>query len=74
MTRQEYNLEICKLLTQIFSDPKCEHIRFFQMLFNMDLFKVHYDELGNIIGVGDPFPIESRSTYNQLTKYLEENA
>jgi hypothetical protein len=66
-TRQEYNLEICEMLTEFFSKPENSQVRFFQALAIMDT--LDYNTIqGNVI---DPFSKESRETNNKIYKYLK---
>lgn len=69
-SRQENNLEICQKLTEFFSDPNHSDVRFFQALSSMNLYKNQYDEELNIIGIEDPFYIESSKTNQEITNFL----
>jgi hypothetical protein len=67
-TRQEYNLEICDMLTEFFSQPEHADLRFFQALSIMDTF-----DYNTIQGcVLDPFSKESKETNNKIYKFLKK--
>ena len=68
MTRQEHNLEICKKLTEFFSNPECKDLRFFQGLAVLDLLDYNIDQ-GFVI---DPFNTESKTTNNTIDKFLNK--
>lgn len=72
MTRQEYNLEICKNLIEFFNRPEAKDLRFYQALYVMETLIPHFDDQNNVVGVGDPFPIESKKTHLQIMEFLSK--
>ncbi len=71
-TRQQYNLEICEMLTEFFSNPENKDVRFFQALSIMDTLTNKVDDFGVIHGVNDPFNVESKQTNDQIYKFLNK--
>ena len=67
-TRQEHNLEICKKLTEFFSNPECKDLRFFQGLAILDILDYDIDR-GFFI---DPFNKESKTTNDTIDKFLKK--
>lgn len=67
-SRQEHNLEICKKLTQFFTDEKNKDLRFFQSLIIMDVLK--YNKESNLL---DPFNMESSDVNKIITDFLDNS-
>jgi len=72
--RQLDNLEICKLLTDYFTVPENADLRFFQGLTNLDAFTHSFDKHGNIIGLVDPFNMESSKLKNLIKNTLNKES
>jgi hypothetical protein len=71
MVHKETNLEICQKLTEYFSRPENEQIRFFQGLSNLGLFKSQFDDRLNCTGVDDNYyesPEKTLCTISQIVK------
>ena len=67
-SRQQYNLEICEMLTEFFSKPENADVRFFQALAAMETIDYNSTQ-GTVI---DPFNIESKSTNDKIYKFLNK--
>ena len=66
--RQEYNLEICKMLTEFFLKTENSDIRFFQALAIMNA--LDYDKTqGSVI---DPFNKESKTTNDKIYEFINK--
>ena len=67
-SRQQYNLEICEMLTEFFSKPENKDVRFFQALAAMDT--IDYNTTQGL--VIDPFNTESKSTNDKIYQFINK--
>lgn len=71
MVHTDTNLEICKKLTEYFSQPENEQIRFFQGLSNLGLFKSQFDDRLNCTGVDDNYYEQPEKTLLTISKTIK---
>ncbi len=67
-SRQQYNLEICEMLTEFFSKPENKDVRFFQALAAMDTIDYNSTQ-GTVI---DPFNTESKCTNDKIYQFINK--
>jgi hypothetical protein len=72
MERKETNMEIIESLKEYFNLPENEGIRFFQGLFNLELFKQQFDDRLNCTGIEDPYHYESEKILNKIKSKIEK--